>query len=382
MPHIVGLWGDFAAMPLTDLTLYLANRRASGILQLQQEQIIKQFIVVDGAVVQASSNQVREYLGQFLINMGQLNEEQLEKAFRTQKETSILLGRILVMTDMVSAEAVKSALMLKVRETLLDAFSWASGQFRFELTTPTQPPDSVEIQLDLQELHREGEFRETAWQAIRAVFPHGNLRLELDAANLPEEMPPGSVDERLIECIREGQTIDEMILSLHATDFFLYQKLYALYRLEAVRIVVSDETPDEPLELEVLGEELSEGEYEEEIEKLLENGLSLRAEALARKGSELYPTLRMMGLLQIAEEKLLSELRIQLTQNGQVPQLFISAAELKKMSLSAPERYLLSRVDGQRPLSSIISVSPLQELEALKLFRRFIDEQWIGIRIL
>ena len=35
------------------------------------------------------------------------------------------------------------------------------------------------------------------------------------------------IDAKLIELIKDGDTIDEMALALHATDFFLYQRLYA-----------------------------------------------------------------------------------------------------------------------------------------------------------
>jgi hypothetical protein len=41
--------------------------------------------------------------------------------------------------------------------------------------------------------------------------------------------------------------------------------------------------------------------------------------------------------------------------------------------LTAPERYLLSRFDGKRELRSIVQVSPIRELDALKFVRQFVD---------
>ncbi len=52
----------------------------------------------------------------------------------------------------------------------------------------------------------------------------------------------------------------------------------------------------------------------------------------------------------------------------------MASTKVKEMSLSAPEKYLLSRIDGTRDIQAIVHVSPLQELEALKLFRRFVDD--------
>ena len=63
-----------------------------------------------------------------------------------------------------------------------------------------------------------------------------------------------------------------------------------------------------------------------------------------------------------------------------VPSVLVAPAMLRTMSLSAPEKYLLSRVDGRRDMASIISVSPLQELEALKLFQQFIDRGLVAMR--
>src|SRR5579871_2453142 len=127
-----GLHGDFNTMPLKDVASFLAQRRASGMLNLERAGIRKQIELSNGLVLNASSNDPREYLGQFLINLGHITEEQFNKAYETQKETKIFLGKILVMTGSVKEEAVHTALSLKFRETLLEAYRWPDGSFSFE----------------------------------------------------------------------------------------------------------------------------------------------------------------------------------------------------------------------------------------------------------
>ena len=48
--------------------------------------------------------------------------------------------------------------------------------------------------------------------------------------------------------------------------------------------------------------------------------------------------------------------------------------------LTAPERYLLSRVEGKRDLPSLINVSPLRELEALAHFQRFVEMGLVALK--
>jgi hypothetical protein len=52
----------------------------------------------------------------------------------------------------------------------------------------------------------------------------------------------------------------------------------------------------------------------------------------------------------------------------------VDGPAMRAMSLSAPERYLLSRMDGKRTLTAIVSVSPLRELDALAHVQRFVEK--------
>ncbi len=372
-----GLSGDFSTMPLKDLVVYLGNRRVTGTLKMERGGVRKQVELCDGHVVSGGSNQPREFLGQFLINMGHLTEDQLEKAFTTQAETSVFLGKILAMTGQVPEDTVRSTLSHKFREMLLDAFHWDDGDFSFEASDMAPEVAGLEVSVDLLDIHREGEFRETAWQAIRAVFPSGAVRLAVDESKLPERKP-GSMDERIIQLIKEGLTIDGLALALHATDFFLYQRLYALYRLDAVKVSESEPVPETTLVVEeqedasVLGFESSSEEVLQAAQLFLDTGNVRDAEALTRRAHEMSPSPRTTEMLKAAQERLVVALRHELMAPPRVPLLQVAPAHLKTLQLSAPERYLLSRIDGRRDVAAIVHVSPLQELDALKYFQGFV----------
>ena len=105
MGSMRGLVGDFATMPLKDLVVYLWNRQATGHLTLENRGVHKEILLDLGQIYNASSNLPREYVGQYLINLGHITEEQFHKAYATQQETKIFLGRILEMIGLVAEEA-------------------------------------------------------------------------------------------------------------------------------------------------------------------------------------------------------------------------------------------------------------------------------------
>ncbi|GEJ59390.1 DUF4388 domain-containing protein [Anaeromyxobacter diazotrophicus] len=324
-----GLMGTFALMPLGELVEFLARRRASGSLSCERGTVKKTVFLVEGVAVGAASNDPREYLGQLLMNFGHITEEQLAKAFQTQEETKIRLGKVLTMVGVVTPEVIRDTLGIKIRETLLDAFVWDSGVFRVD-ETPPPAPDELDPRVPLADLAREAEFRTTAWQAFRAQFPSGTAALVVDEAKVPPDLAPGSVDRRLLELAREGKTIDELGLALHATDFHLYQRLYALHRQGVLSAGASPSAAPGPD---------PEGAEPE----------ASSADAAAR------------------------QLREELLDPPRTPRLKVRAHEVALMRLTAAEKYLLGRCDGSRDLRQIIQLAPLTELEVLRSVKKFVE---------
>jgi hypothetical protein len=375
-----GLQGDLQTMSLQELAVHLAQKRASGTLKFTSAEVDKEITLAEGAVVNARSNLAREYLGQFLINVGLLTEDQFHKAYETQKETRIYIGKILVMIGAVTEEQVANALSLKFRETVLSAFEWTEGSFSFVPEAPATLLEGVELQVPLEDILKEAEFRETAWRSIRAAFPSGELKLSFHPEKLPAPLEPGSVDAKIVAMIEDDLTLDEIGLGLHATDFFLYQRLYALNRLEAVTVRAPEVAKKAAPPALIIGLEPTAEEMAATANALIESGNARDAAALASRAFELAPTPANKELKRRAETLLLVALRRELLRDDLLPKLNVSSEDLKRMALSAPQRYLISRVDGVRTLRSIVQASPLPELDALRAFRDFVDGQLLSLQ--
>ncbi len=377
-----GLTGDFGTMPLKDLVVYLWNRQASGTITLERDGTRKHVTLDAGFVINAASNLPREYLGQFLINLGHISEEQFNRAFETQKETKVFLGRILVMIGLVSDQVVNTVLALKYRETLLEAFDWPDDATFTYQNSVDGAVDAPEVRVSLIDIHRESDFRTQAWAQFRAAFPSGACTLELVRDNLVDEPKTGSIDAKIIAGIEAHQTLDELALGLHATDYFLYQRLYALHKLGALVVHGPTESDKGEIDIDVdlgLGDSPS-------SEQILSNARAFFGQhnyrdawSLARRSHAMVATLESTLLLKQIESAWLPQLRADLLAKRRVPATIIAAEKLRGLPLAAPERYLLSRVDGKREVDAIIRVAPLREFEALTFFDRFIAQGWVKL---
>jgi hypothetical protein len=84
--------------------------------------------------------------------------------------------------------------------------------------------------------------------------------------------------------------------------------------------------------------------------------------------------------LEIAESGLVDALRNEMLSDRCVPYLLRDDLLAISSKWSPAQRYILSRIDGQRNLRSIIMVSPLKEVEALKTFRQLIKAGYVALR--
>jgi hypothetical protein len=248
MPSVAG---DIELMPVTDIVAWLANRRPTATLTVRRRDIESRFLLREGVCTQASSSDPREYLGQHLINFGYIDEDGLQRAFDTQKETKVPLGRVLVMVEALTHDQLQRVLTFKTREGLLEALCWNDGSWKLTPGVDADRELDCERPVDLREVCSEAAARRQMWSEIRRIFPSDATRCDvLDGA----ASVASAFDRRLLALMGAGKTVGEAALELRAMDFQTYARLYDLAnrKLLRARVTTMEISIDDLAQLDIL----------------------------------------------------------------------------------------------------------------------------------
>lgn len=227
--------GSLKTMELAYLMQWCKNSGQTGTLTMSRDEMRKEVHFEKGWIVSSGSNDPREYLGQFLVAMGKINEEQLNFAFEIQRKTNVLLGRILVARKFVSEKEVREVMDRKIMEMLFTLFLWKDGDFTFGEETLGAGKKRVEIRVDSESCILECARRVDEWKRCRAVFPHDRLvvsRTEKKAPSYDKE----PLKKQLLALALAEVPIERMCLELRTCSFTLLGALYDLHRRGLVTV--------------------------------------------------------------------------------------------------------------------------------------------------
>src|SRR5437867_2063498 len=210
MPR-TGLTGSLQTMSLTDILQWIGLGRKTGILSLKSSSLHKKIYFQEGAIIGSSSNDAREYLGQFMLSEGIITEQQLKDAFDLQAQTKVMLGRILVKKGLVSEAKVSEILRLKAEETIYSLFLWADSDFVF-LENELPPGDQVLISIRVEDVLMEGLRRYDTSKKIRQLLPHNGVILRRSAKPLPPEIASKTFPKRIYDMVDSRRTLADIIL--------------------------------------------------------------------------------------------------------------------------------------------------------------------------
>ncbi len=372
----MALAGDFATMPLPDLLQWLAYSQKTGILLLSKGEIVKEIYFSGGKIIASSSNDPREYFGQFLLSYGKLTEEELITAFQQQARTGIKLGRILVTEGLLEEAEVQKYLRIKAEETIYDLFLWDDkGEFKF-FNDATAEGNNVPIEMEVTSILMEGTRRSDEWARIRVVFPNSNTIVKIVPDHLTKEILEDPVYNRVIQLLELPRRIEDVCLSFHSGDFAVYKTLFELTNLGIIEVQKGEESaaPKEKKgteeEIRLLSnqalKEYNSGEFEKSIQ-IFKHILSIDPNHAFSK------MMIQKGYSEIKETLISSDFTIE-----HVPYLKRTITPLDEFNFTPQENYILSRINGFISVQSIIRISPIQELQALMIFKKLAKEGLIG----
>lgn len=353
-------------MPLSDLAIWLANRNLTGTLEVASQTNRTVFDIEEGMVARASSNNPRHYFGQFLIHFGLVTEDQLQRAFETQDETNVLLGRILVMIGIVPEEQVIQTLRVKFAENLLGAMLWSDGVFNFELgPTRVNNRPRIEVAVPLVDVHAEALARAETWRDFERLIPSRMVMFGVNQARAKPRLGH-ALDARIIELAQHGLSVEAITLELHATDHQVAVRLVDLVKAG----VLHPREPSVQVELPDLTADLPQNHVDLAMDAMA-NRQFTAAFRHVQAGSKHDPENPQFEALRSELERRSAEAGGATVSRNAVPQLATPLEPSQTRRMSAKQRYLLARIDGKRSVQSIIQVSPMHDFEAMDILEQF-----------
>jgi len=368
-----------------DLLQWLSLGQKTGTLVVSNKAVEKKIFFKNGRVISSASNDPREYLGQFLMSHGYMTEPELMKGMQVQAESGILLGKILVMIDVISEEELQRLMRMKAEEAIYDIFLWRDGEFRFDDDAlPMQ--EMIPLQVDVTGIIMEGTRRVDEWQRIRLLIPSEAL-VPAVLKHLDEEVADrlqfDDAQRMVVAAIDGKRNVADIVLESRSSSFLVAETLYRLVREgfielrepspEKAAAVAKQTAPAISAKMPAVAET-----PEDEVSALLTRAQQAlrgrdyeKAQRLLKAAENLDPNHpKVRNAIKGAETAIVSDLRTQGLHDSKVPTVAKSFDEIAKMNFTPNEGFMLSRVNGQWDIGSLIKISPIREPDALLIFYR------------
>lgn len=361
-----GLSGNLETMALPDLLQWASRGQKTGTLVLRDDAVVKKIHFQAGIIVGSSSTDPRDYLGQVLLSEALITEQQLKEAIELQGKTKMMLGRILVQWNLVSEARMAAVLRHKAEETIYSLFLWNNAQFEF-LDGEVPPGDLVLITVHVEEVLMEGVRRYDTSRKIRELLPDNHLVLTATNRALPSDIVSKPFPKKIYSLVNGSRTLADVILEAHSSEFNVCQVLYVLVQRGYLAIRADHEKAAAPAAapgetaaslLETARACLNRSEIEE----------ALQALDRARDAGLRSPELN--ALAQAAEQYFVERAYRHYLPPGKIPVLKKTLESMVDDSLTPEEVFLVSRVNGAWDVRSIMSISPLREVDALRALKK------------
>src|SRR6185436_11672323 len=346
--------GALGTMPAEDVLEWVSRRRMSTPITFERRGVQRSLVVDSGSIVWASSNRRDEQLGVILVRSGIVAERALADALEARAETGVPLGKVLLMSGLITEIDLIEILATKIRETITDVVTWTEGQF--DVVPRSQPPATgVNAQLPIEICLTVARRRSTRMAAIMDVLGSDDAMFYVP----PGALPPMAETNQVIDVPRiwalagDRRTAADIAAAFSGERYATYDALARM--VEGGRLTV-DRRHRERTNSAV---ELAAGARGRLRQGDRAGALAMASQALHQDPSDA----EVRKTFSKVERARVAEVARQLLSRHRVPKrLRVPAPE---HGLNATELELANRVDGRWDLLSLIKSAGVREAEAL-----------------
>jgi uncharacterized protein DUF4388 len=389
----MSIYGYLHTMSLPDLLQWASVNKKSGVLEVERNKIAKRISFLDGRITACSSDDPSSRLGQFLLSRGKITQQQLRQALAHQERNGKNLGLIFQEMGVLTREEIESQVADKAQENIFGLFDWPDAVFRFAQNAP-HDPWQIEISLAVQDVLLRGLQRHDELQRTRRTFKHSGIVLQRTSRPAPAGMSSNPIANRVLDSIDGERTLAEILLHSHASEFVVAKFLFTLFRAGIVEVKEEREPDPEAqtiLDTVELDSDLpADGSAQSTNERIAESEETDRKVELAMQRiahGEFVEALivlnaeyrtnpgdnRLRELVTKAEAGFLKTARAGDLKPNRVPVDVPGAGHEAGANLQPSELFLLSTIDGQTNIQSLVWVAPMREVDVMLGLRRLID---------
>lgn len=132
---------DLARVLLAEELRSLVAGAKSGVLEVDSGEWAKALFLIGGRVVFASSTLDKDKLGEHLIRLGRISRDQFVRAFERSRLEGERLGQVLVDVGLLDEEELGRLVAVQVQKIAVSLFTLTAGQTRFHEGTDPIPRD-------------------------------------------------------------------------------------------------------------------------------------------------------------------------------------------------------------------------------------------------
>jgi hypothetical protein len=379
--------GSLQTMGLPEIFQWLGHNRKTGTLMVSDNNVEKHVFLQNGLIISSASSSPTEYLGHFLVAHGYISELELAKAMEVQDTSKTLLGKILVTLGVITQEHLESMMRLKSEESIFDLFTWDDGHFTF--TDGELPPyKMIPIALDVETLLLRGAQRIDEWRQIRQWIPEpvGAVPFVVDELEIPDDDPQARM---ILECVDNERTIEAIGLEVHTSQFQVCRVLARELERETLKLVhpprpaappkPKPQAPPPPVQMPppppmtpIIGA-IDDGSPLAPVRRnLMAGDLTAAFRQLDTVRRQNPDSMLLHDQIQAIERRIRDEVAAIGIQPAAVPQRARTNEELTRARLSPQELFILSRINGEYDVQTILKICPMPPLEALVVFRNLL----------
>src|SRR5439155_1648968 len=221
--------GSLKEASLPDVLQLLALGQKTGCLSIADRSNFGYIYFDKGRICYASIVNRRDRLGDILVKHQKITSDQLDAAIHRQsKERDKKLGEILVGMGVISQEDLERYMRVQIEESVYYLFTWTQGTFNFESEVRPERQDFL-VNINPESLLLEGARRVDEWSLIEKKIPSFDLIFVVDKDRLAiSESTMTETQQRLLPLLNGSRDIHHLIEDSGLGEFEVGKALYGL----------------------------------------------------------------------------------------------------------------------------------------------------------